>query len=179
MAREAKSVPFGYEPEPEGKKGTLFVFGTFEEYDEEQLEAMIRLCEERGFTKLVLYPQTEETLRRMGIASTIPYSKRIKAVEEVIHGKQYPLSVTVDTWEGKRKKYTPVETSLGFLMEKYKGPYFVFLPGGYANKVAGYSSFEEWIRKARLLIERNGEPLHPRLEQYRSRWEEWNGRETH
>ena len=62
------------------------------------------------------------------------------------------LQLDLDKWEGKRKKYTPIDTSLTFLTEKSSGPHFVCMSDRYANLFVTYPSFKEWIKKVRLVI---------------------------
>ena len=79
-------------------------------------------------------------------------------------------AVTIEGWEGKRKKYTPIEAALRHMTEKYPAPHFVYLSPEMANQFASFSSFEEWIVKVRLLLSASPGQLHPRLEKYRHRW---------
>lgn len=39
-----------------------------------------------------------------------------------------------------------------------------------ANLCASYASFDEWIRNVRLLLSTEPLELHPKLAQYRNRW---------
>lgn len=172
MSNNHFQVPYGYEPPVETRKGTIIAYDSFEEIRISELAALFRLAEERDFVRVVLYPIHEETGRRMGLAGLSPYHKRVKALEELAEVAEAQVPVTVDRWEGKRKKYTPVETALDFLAEKYRGPYFVWMTEEMAGKCAAYASFDEWIRKVRLLVAApSGKRLPAKMEAYASRWE--------
>ncbi|MFD7521653.1 hypothetical protein [Paenibacillus chitinolyticus] len=169
MARGNTMVPFGYEEEPPAQRGTLLIFETFEDWSEDEIGLIKSIADQRKFRKVVFYPQHEESLKRMGIPSASPYHKRVKLLEELL--RDMPAErYTVDTWEGKRKKYTPVDTSLRFLTEKFASPYFVMMNDRYAAEFAGYKGFDEWIRKVRLLVwKRFGVPLPGKLLAYGER----------
>jgi hypothetical protein len=79
--------------------------------------------------------------------------------------------VAIDGWEGKRKKYTPMEAALRHLTETLPTPHFLYLTPEMANAFASFSTFEEWIVKIRLILTSDSQVLHPRLEQYRHRWD--------
>ncbi|MFD0697008.1 hypothetical protein ACFQZT_23340 [Paenibacillus sp. GCM10027628] len=173
MARDQIKVPFGYEPPVQARKGTLLNFETFEDWMEADIEALALWASERKFVRAIFYPQHEETLRRMGIPCELPYHARVKQLESSLKQTQHSaVHLEVDTWEGKRKKYTPLDTSLNFLTDKYPGPYFVAMSDRYVNLFVTYPSFREWIKKARLVIfTRYGVPLHEMLHEYSERWE--------
>ncbi|WP_438449269.1 hypothetical protein [Gorillibacterium sp. sgz5001074] len=175
MAKDNIQVPFGYEPPVEVKKGTLIVYDDFSEAGVPQLLEIFRFAEDRGFDHVIFYPIHEETGRRMGLELT-PYHRRAHQLEELLEeiSPQTPrrIRVTLDQWEGKRKKYTPVETALDFLTEKNKGPFFVWMTERLASKWGTYASFPEWIRKVRLALSPPyGNPLPPAMKEYESRWE--------
>ncbi|MDD9267966.1 hypothetical protein ACFPES_13090 [Paenibacillus sp. GCM10023248] len=172
MAREQIKVPFGYEPPPQSRKGTLFIFETFEDWTEADINACTAWAEEKKFVRAIFYPQHEETLRRMEITCEEPYYARVKHLESLLKSANTTVQLDLDTWEGKRKKYTPMDTSLHFLTDKSPGPYFLCLSDRYANQFVTYPSFKEWIRKLRLYInEQFHVPLSSRLDEYAGRWE--------
>ncbi|WNR42177.1 hypothetical protein [Paenibacillus roseipurpureus] len=172
MAREQIKVPFGYEPQEESTKGTVIVCETFEDWTELEVKALIAWAEERKFVRVILYPQHEETLRRMDIRAAQPYYARVKHITALVDEMDTPLQVDVDTWEGKRKKYTPLDTSFSFLTEKSPSPHFICMSDRYANLFVTYPSFKEWIKKARLVIFTEFHvPLHGKLKDYEGRWE--------
>ncbi|MBP1934950.1 hypothetical protein J2Z37_004970 [Ammoniphilus resinae] len=159
-------------------KGTLFVFDTFEFVTEEELHEIFNYSEKRGFSQVIFYPQHEETLRRMNIPVSRPYFKRLDLLFELLEESTHVMPASIDQWEGKRKKYTPIETSLSFLTEKYQSPHFVLMNAIYADKISTYKGFEEQIRKIRLII-RAGDHFRPNgiLQKYTHRWEEWKSTE--
>ncbi|SDN74676.1 hypothetical protein SAMN04487897_104276 [Paenibacillus sp. yr247] len=172
MAREQIKVPFGYELPAQTHKGTVFVFETFEDWTETELHAFTSWAEERKFVRAIFYPQHEETLRRMDIPSKMPYYARVKHLESLLKQADTIIQLDLDTWEGKRKKYTPMDTSLSFLTDKSLGPYFLCLSDRYANLFVSYPSFKEWIKKVRLvIINQFHVPLDGRLNEYAERWE--------
>ncbi|MBP1961669.1 hypothetical protein [Paenibacillus aceris] len=172
MAREQIKVPFGYEPPAQTRKGTIFVFETFEDWTEADMQAFTAWAEEKKFVRAIFYPQHEETLRRMDIASKTPYHARVKHLESLLKQSNSTVQLDLDTWEGKRKKYTPMDTSLHFLTDKSPGPYFLCLSDRYANLFVTYPSFKEWIKNLRLYInEQFHVPLHGKLTEYAQRWE--------
>jgi hypothetical protein len=79
--------------------------------------------------------------------------------------------ITIESLEGKRKKYTPLDSALRLLMDIYPSPIFLYLTPEVANQFASYSSFEEWIVKIRLLLPSAPSSLHPRLLKFRHRWD--------
>ncbi|RTE05789.1 hypothetical protein [Paenibacillus whitsoniae] len=172
MAREQIQVPFGYEPPEEKRKGTVLVFETFEDWTEADVRSLVDWAENKSFKRLIFYPQHEETLRRMDIRAEMPYHARVKQLQAYLEEVDTALRVEVDQWEGKRKKYTPLDTSLTFLTDKSPEPHFMCMSDRYANLFVTYPSFKEWIRKARLVILRQFHvPLNPQLQAYEGRWE--------
>lgn len=163
-------VPYGYEPPVDREKGTLVFYDSFEEMTEEELDQAVIILEQRSFAQLVLYPLHEETVRRMTRKPVSPFYKREDALHDWRRSKG-DRRITVEGWDGKRKKYTPMDSVLRFLTEKYPGPYFLYLTPETANAFASYSSFEEWITRIRLILA--GEPVqvHPRLAKFSHRWE--------
>ncbi|GAE05043.1 hypothetical protein [Paenibacillus sp. JCM 10914] len=168
MPRNLEYVPYGYEPPKPSSKGTLIFYDLFE-HVQEQLALAVAVKEQRAFTKLVLYPLHEETARRMFKEPVSAYHKREKAIKAWLeeHGRKVAV---IEPFEAKRKKYTPVDTALRHLSEKYSAPYFLLVTAEMANALASYASFESWIVKLRLIVLTEPPYLHPRLEKYRHRW---------
>lgn len=163
-------VPYGYEPPADREKGTLVFYDSFEEIMEEELDQAVILLEQRSFAQLVLYPLHEETVRRMTRKPVSPFYKR----EDALHDwrrRRADRRITVEGWDGKRKKYTPMDSALRFMTEKYPGPYFLYLTPETANAFASYSSFEEWITRIRLILAGEPAQVHPRLAKFSHRWE--------
>lgn len=169
MKRNLQHVPYGYEPPREGAKGTLIYYDTFAETSEEDLNRALKMMKERAFAKLVLYPLHEETVKRMTKQHTGAFYKREKPLLAWCEELGTP-NIVVESWEGKRKKYTPVEAALRHLTEKYSAPHFVYMSPEMANTFASYASFEEWIVKLRLILTSEPEIIHPRLEKHGGRW---------
>ncbi|OMF83494.1 hypothetical protein [Paenibacillus glucanolyticus] len=169
MPRNLVHVPYGYEPPKPATKGTLIFYDSFEQVQED-LEQAVAILEERAFSKLVLYPLHEETVRRMFKEPVSPYYKREKRLQEWV-GEREDSSVVIEAFESKRKKYTPIDTALRHLVEKYGSPHFLILTPEVANVFASFSSFEEWIVKLRLILLSEPPYLHPRLEKFRHRWD--------
>ncbi|WP_211748554.1 hypothetical protein [Paenibacillus sp. Marseille-Q4541] len=170
MAREVHAVPYGYEPPKETYKGTLIYYDDFEKVTDKQLSQVLTTVESRKFTKLVLYPLHEATVKRMANHSVLPFYKREDRLHEWKREQNEGI-VVVENWEGKRKKYTPMEAALRHLTEKYKGPFFLLLPSEYANCFASYPFFDEWITKIRLILVDQPVSLHPKLEKNQHRWD--------
>lgn len=171
MPAEIQKVSYGYEPPIDREKGTLVYYDTFEDTTDEELDAAARLVTTLTFTKLVLYPIHEETWRRMAKDPVSPYHKREKRLSSWVQDSGIVhAAVAIDGWEGKRKKYTPIDSALRHLTETLPGPHFLYLSPDMANGFASFSSFEGWIVKIRLLLSQEPEHVHPRLEQYRHRW---------
>ncbi|GGF68495.1 hypothetical protein GCM10010912_11910 [Paenibacillus albidus] len=170
MKRDIQQVPYGYEPPAEQRKGTLIYYDSFEHTSDEELEQAARTAEERQFQKLVLYPLHEETVRRMSKEPVRSFYKREDRLHEWKReqGRSY---ITVEGLEGKRKKYTPLDSALRHVAEVYPSPYFLYLTPEMANQFASFSSFEEWIVKLRLLLSSAPDSLHPRLLKYQHRWD--------
>lgn len=172
MAKNRIMVPFGYEPYEDGIKGTLFVISDFEMTTYVDIHRILELADNRSFDKIILYPLHEQTLKRMTGDGYRPYFKRVKYLESILEEFKTDISVTIDQFEGKRKKYTPIETSIKFLMEKYKKPYFLYVTGEYANKIASYHTFEQWIKDVKLIIPFDAEfQPNSMLNKYKNRWE--------
>ncbi|QYR19168.1 hypothetical protein KZ483_14480 [Paenibacillus sp. sptzw28] len=169
MIRNADAVPFGYEPPAEQRKGTLIYYDSFEHTTDEELDAAAWQIEILSFAKLVLYPLHEETVRRM---TKEPVTANYKREDRLHKWKRERVrsDIVIEGFEGKRKRYTPIDSALRYLTEKYKSPYFLYMTPQTANMFASYSSFEEWIVKLRLLLFAEPREVHPRLEKYRHRW---------
>lgn len=170
MKREIQNVPFGYEAPAAERKGTLVFYDSFEHISDQELEQAARTATERKFTKLVLYPLHEETVRRMSKEPVKAFYKREDRLHEWKR-EQGRSFVTVESLEGKRKKYTPLDSALRHITEVYPSPYFLYMTPETANQFASYSSFEEWIVKLRLILSAAPGYIHPRLEKFRHRWD--------
>ncbi|MDF2924113.1 MAG: hypothetical protein K0R57_3027 [Paenibacillaceae bacterium] len=176
MAKNNIQVPFGYEVPADAAKGTLIVYDDFTDVRQAEVLEVLRFAGERAFAGVVFYPIHEETARRMGNRDLAPYYRRLEglqqALEEAEGQASPPFRVAVDQWEGKRKKYTPVETAMDFLTEKHKAPFFVWMRSEYAAKWAEYASFPLWIRKLRLVVAPPYSVALPAImKEYESRWE--------
>jgi hypothetical protein len=169
MDRNVHTVPHGYvPPTANGRKGTLIYYDDFEETTEEELSQALRIAQERAFEKLVLYPLHDETVRRFSKKAVSAYYKREDRLHEWKR-EQGRSNVAVEGWEGKRKKYTPIEAALRHVADTYPGPYFLYVTPETANLFASFASFEEWIGKLRLVLTETPEAPHPRLEKFRHR----------
>lgn len=170
MTRNIQHVPYGYEVPPAERKGTLIFYDSFEHITDEELMKAAAAAAERKFSKLVLYPLHEETVRRMTKEPVKPLYKREDRLHEWKReqGKSF---ITVEGLEGKRKKYTPLDSALRHIAGVYPAPYFLYLTPDMANLFASFSSFEEWIVRLRLLLTEVPEQMHPRLEKFRHRWD--------
>lgn len=170
MDRITQNVPYGYEPPKDQPKGTLIYYDTFEQTSDEELDAAARTARVRSFARFILYPIHEETMKRMSKSTNVgPYYKREKRLVEWVEETAL-YKATIDGWEGKRKKYTPIEAALRHLTETLPAPHFIHLSPEMANLFVSFSHFEEWIVKIRLILSSEPIVLHPRLEQYRNRW---------
>lgn len=182
-------VPYGYEPPEETAKGTLLIYDSFDFPEEEEtfkeaaavrggaldiqgLQLLTDWAERRSIARIVLYVPHEETLKRMGIPHPAPMHKREKSLEEIVAGLPVAVPLEIDTWERRRKKYTPMDLTLRTMTEKYRSPYFVGLSGAFANRFASYQHFEEWIRKLRLVVAERSPSFvpHPLLQNAANRW---------
>ncbi|MEF3304129.1 hypothetical protein [Paenibacillus sp. GYB003] len=187
MDRIATQVPYGYEPPGETTKGTLFVYDSFNIPEDEEDAAMAAdgglgarglglladWAERRFVARIALYVPHEETLKRMGVRYPAPMYKREEALREAVRRLNVSVPLDVDVWERKRKKYTPMDTALRYMGERYAAPYFVGLSGAYANRFASYHGFEDWIRKVRLVVVQPDDSRfapHPLLRKHESRW---------
>ncbi|MFD1178325.1 hypothetical protein ACFQ3W_18775 [Paenibacillus puldeungensis] len=168
--RQNIQVPFGYEPPVESRKGTMIYYDSFEHTSDEELDLAAKEASNRAFAKLVLYPLHEETVKRISKNGASPFYQREDRLHQWKSEQGRASAVTIESWEGKRKKYTPMDTALRHMADKYPAPHFVYLSPEMANQFASFSSFEEWIVKVRLLLSASPSQLHPRLEKYRHRW---------
>ncbi|MEJ8307143.1 hypothetical protein [Saccharibacillus sacchari] len=171
MGRQTYHVPFGAEPAKRASKGTLVFYDSFEHVSDEQLERAAEAAVARSFSQLVLYPLHEATVKRLTGESASAFYKRDDRVHEWRRDQQIMRNVTVENWDGKRKKYTPLEAALRFMDEKYPSPLFLYLTADNANRFASFATFEEWIVKIRLVLDGSPQRLHPRLEKFRHRWD--------
>ncbi|CAM4200641.1 hypothetical protein L1N85_07165 [Paenibacillus alkaliterrae] len=170
MSDIAKKVPFGYEPPKDDRKGTIVYYDSFEHITERELDFAAYISKERSFAKLVLYPLHEQSVKRLSKEPVSAYHKREDKLHEWKRDRD-AANVIVERLEGKRKKYTPIDSALRHLSETYPAPLFLLMTGEMANLFASFSSFEEWIVKIRLFVITESGHVHPRLVQYRQRWE--------
>ncbi|NHN32024.1 hypothetical protein [Paenibacillus agricola] len=176
MAKHTSQVPFGYEPENEreGARGSMWVYASFEGCSKQELVRIMGWAKRKEMKQLVLYPLHEETLKRMGERGATSYYRRADGLEAWLEQIEQPVATVIDRFEGRRKKYTPMDLAFRFLEEKYEGPYFVYVTLEMANTIAAFDDFEAWIRKVRLFIDLKfsvAANLHPRLLATAHRWE--------
>ncbi|CAM3394444.1 hypothetical protein PALU110988_20210 [Paenibacillus lupini] len=173
MDRGVRKVPFGYveEKDSHSGKGTLVYYDTFQDVTEQQLTHAAALAKARSFAKLVLYPLHEETARRMWKRPIEPYYMREDRLFDWRRESGEDGTITVENWEGKRKKYTPIEAAIRHLMDVYPQPLFLYVSPETANAFASFNSFEEWIGRLRLIITVPPPDAHPNLTKYRHRWD--------
>ena len=138
MHRNIQSVTYGYEPPEEKQKGTLIYYDTFEDTTDGELDLAVDSIERYSFDKLVLYPLHEETVRRMRKEPVSAFHKREQRLHDWKRDRGYS-KVVIEGWEGKRKKYTPMDSALRLLSEKYKAPYFLYITPEMANLFASFS----------------------------------------
>ncbi|AZN39280.1 hypothetical protein [Paenibacillus albus] len=166
------TVPFGFEPSKTTGKGTLIYYDTFEHTSDAELDFAAQVAGKRAFVRLVLYPLHEETVRRMTKEPVRAYHKRVDQLHEWKHERSGGgAGIIIEGFEGKRKKYTPIDTALRHLTQTYPSPYFIYMSPETANLFASFESFEEWIVKLRLLLPMEPSVLHPKLAEYRGRWD--------
>ncbi|PWV95214.1 hypothetical protein DFQ01_12950 [Paenibacillus cellulosilyticus] len=171
MAQNNIQVPFGYEPPIDSRKGILVYYDTFEHVSDEELDQVVELMKGMSFKKLVLYPLHESTAKRMSKEPVRPYYKRL----DFLHDWRRSIDaadVAIEGLEGKRKKYTPIDSALRHLTETYGKPLFLLLSPETASLFAGYESFEPWITRIRLLLTSgpSSSQMHPMLVKYAHRW---------
>ncbi|MDF2836480.1 MAG: hypothetical protein K0Q63_2120 [Paenibacillus sp.] len=173
MDRSSRKVSYGYVEEKDNRsgKGTLVYYDTFQDVTDRQLEEAALLAAERSFAKLVLYPLHEETAKRMRKSPIEPYYKRVDRLFEWREERADGDTIIVENWEGRRKKYTPIEAALRHLADQYPQPMFLYVSPETANSFASFHSFEEWIGKIRLVLTAPPPDAHPNLTTYRHRWE--------
>mgnify|MGYP000963449703 CR=1 FL=1 len=169
MPQSNQQVPYGYEPPPAHTRGTLIYYDSFEHVSDAELEQALITMQQMNFSRLVLYPLHEQTVRRMSKESVAPFYKREQRLQDWKHDGDY-RAVVIEGWDGKRKKYTPMEAALRTLMDHYTSPYFLLLTPDMANQFASFSIFEEWISKISLVLTEQPKRLHPRLDLCRNRW---------
>ncbi|OWR28875.1 hypothetical protein CDO73_16820 [Saccharibacillus sp. O23] len=171
MGRQTYQIPFGAEPAKRATKGTLIFYDSFEQIEDEQLERAANAAKARSFAHLVLYPLHEATVKRLTGETASAFYKRDDRLHEWRKEQNIMRNVSVENWDGKRKKYTPLEAALRFIEEKYPSPLFLYLTPDNANRFASFATFEEWIVRIRLVLDEAPGRLHPRLEKYRHRWD--------
>jgi len=170
LAVTTQKVPYGYEPPEERTKGTIIFYDSFERVTREELDRAAELAMERSFSRLALYPVHEETMKRMSKEPVLAYYKREKKLYEWKEEREEEW-ISIDGWEGKRKKYTPIDHALRHLTETLPAPYFLLLTPEMANAFASFSSFGEWIGKLRLILTDMPERPRPELLNVRDRWD--------
>lgn len=163
--KQKMHATFGDERTMNEVKETLLFYGVFDELDEELLARIVEVAEERGSHRLVLYPFHDATLRRMGVEGVPPYHRRVKILEEWLEEDLSDVEIDIDRWDGKRKKYTPVEASVRFIMEKHGGRLTLVLTTEMANRLVGYHSFDEISEKVGIIVFDDG-GLSPRFREY-------------
>ncbi|NGZ77756.1 hypothetical protein [Saccharibacillus alkalitolerans] len=171
MGRQTYHIPFGTEASKPSLKGTMIYYDSFQHTTDEQLARAAQAAAARSFSQLVLYPLHEATVKRLTGETASAFYKRDDRVHEWRRDQRIMRNVTVENWDGKRKKYTPLEAALRFMDEKYPSPLFLYLTADNANRFASFATFEEWIVRIRLVVDEPPARLHPRLEKYRHRWD--------
>jgi len=173
MDRSVRTVAYGHveETKAQAGKGTMVYYDTFEEIGDAELERAAALAKTRSFAKFVLYPLHEETAKRMWRRPIGPYYKREDRLFDWRRARGDESSVAIETWEGKRKKYTPIDAALRHLAESYPSPLFLYVKPDTANTFASFASFEEWIGRLRLILTETPTDIHPKLEKHRHRWD--------
>ncbi|MFD2168576.1 hypothetical protein [Tumebacillus lipolyticus] len=170
MAKRANMMEFGYEERAE--KGTLIALDSFERWTADDLARVVAEAHLRKFTKIVLFPHHEKTLKSMGESGVSPYHARVKKLRHLVDEQRSTIPIAIDNWEEKRKKYTPIELILRYFEESYRPPYFLYLSDRYANQFSAFASFEACIKKVRLLIwQQDRTDLTARLMQYSHRFD--------
>lgn len=169
MASSNQQVPYGYEPPQSNVRGTLIYYDDFNDSTDAALEQAAIIAEQMRFAKLVLYPLHEQTVRRISNEQVAPFYKREQRLQEwkLNSGRK---SILIEGWDGKRKKYTPIEAAIRTCMDHYSSPYFLLMTPEMANRFASFATFEEWITKISLVLTHQPDHLHPRMKTFRSRW---------
>ncbi|MBO9599453.1 MAG: hypothetical protein J7559_16725, partial [Cohnella sp.] len=62
-------------------------------------------------------------------------------------------------------------SALRHLTETLPAPHMVYMTPETANLFASFSSFEEWIVRIRLWLSDEPKSVHPKLAQFRHRWD--------
>ncbi len=169
MPQPTQRVPYGYEPPPSSTRGTLIYYDSFQDTSDGELEQALITMQQMNFSRLVLYPLHEQTVKRMSKESVAPFYQRERRLQD---WKQHNAhrAVIIEGWDGKRKKYTPMEAALRTLIDHYESPYFLLMTPKMANQFASFSIFEEWISKISLVLTEEPVQLHPRLSKFSRRW---------
>jgi len=171
MKRTVEMVRHGYEPPaPGGRRGTLVYYDDFERADDLSLHRALRVAENRQYALLVLYPLHEETVKRLSRQPVSPYYRRKERLEEWVEANG-GSRVAIDGWEGKRKKYTPIEAALRQLTASFDPPFALYLEPDVANRFASFDTFETWIVQLRLVLSEAPDAVHPKLAAFRHRWD--------
>jgi len=171
MDRGNRAVPFGYEPPVSETKGTLVYYDSFQHITDAELDIAYGTAVTRSFSKLVLYPLHEQTVKRLSKEPVSPLYKREDMLYEWKRSRNAELAA-IERLEGKRKKYTPIDSALRHVMETYPSPIFLLITPETANAFASFTSFEPWISRIRLLLTEEPAPgsIHPNLHKHSNRW---------
>ncbi len=169
MPQPIQRVGYGYEPPPSHTRGTLIYYDSFQHTSDFELEQALLTMQQMNFSRLVLYPLHEQTVKRMSKEPVAPFYQRERRLQDWKQDGAH-RAVIIEGWDGKRKKYTPMEAALRTLIDHYESPYFLLLTPEMANQFASFSIFEEWISKISLVLTEQPEHLHPRLSKFRNRW---------
>lgn len=123
MKRDIQHVPYGYEPPVEQRKGTLVFYDSFEHITDQELVIAAKTATDRRFTKLVLYPLHEETVRRMTKEPVSAYYKR----EDRLHEwkREQGLSfITVESLEESERNILRLIPRFGILQKSILRRFF-------------------------------------------------------
>ncbi|WP_325049970.1 hypothetical protein [Cohnella faecalis] len=97
------------------------------------------------------------------------YYKREARLSQWLEERGDP-TVSIDGWEGKKKKVYADRFRAPSFDRDAAGPHFVYMTTDTANSFASFSTFESWIVNVRLLLPSEPKTAHPMLERYRHRW---------
>ncbi|WP_325050188.1 hypothetical protein [Cohnella faecalis] len=144
MNKQPGSVPFGYEPPADTEKGTLIYYDTFESSSEKEWDRVADYAIERSFRRLVLYLIHEETAKRMSRKTPVSaYYKREARLSQWLEERGDP-TVSIDGWEGKRKKV---------YADRFRAPSFDRDAAGPSLRVHddGYRQFVRFVLHFRIM----------------------------
>lgn len=154
MSKKKRPLHVGYGDGEEAMsvKETLLCYGVFGESDEVLVDEAVSLSRDRDSFRVVFYPFHEKTLKRMGLESEMPYHRRVKQVQGWLEEIDSDVHAEVDQWEGKRKKYTPVEASFRFIQEKHGGRIVLALTREMHAILSSYKTFESLMKDTEVVI---------------------------